>query len=211
MEFHIVQLNRVFVRGLSSIEIELLRDHSGKLMWHNLEMKMAVPTSPSDQEKQAEEKECTYLPLLCKWKALLSDKLAGLKASLKSCHGKMRPHAGEKPHHSHHKDKGHGHGRHGHHRHGRLAAFLHKFNRIAAHVLIPVFIGIMAGLTASAIGIIFGNLIVLLWRSFHHSQRGYSRVEVDEAVDVVDIIDEKQRLMDGEPPEYIAENEEAKQ
>src|SRR6266516_6169825 len=56
MVFHVVQLERIFVTGLNNIEIKLLRDPNGTLMWQNMEMRTAVPTSPSDQAKQAEEK-----------------------------------------------------------------------------------------------------------------------------------------------------------
>jgi hypothetical protein len=71
-------------------------------------------------------------------------------------------------HHHHHYHKGE-HMFKGHHgqRHGHPSVF----NRIVGQVLLPIFIGILAGLTVSLIGLIIGHGFVMFFRRFKAAKR----------------------------------------
>ncbi|KAH0544611.1 hypothetical protein FGG08_001260 [Glutinoglossum americanum] len=183
------------VTGLDTVEMTLLKSPENSLYIVSLDKSEPSHShlypSPSEQEKAGEEKECMTLPILCKWKAILGDKLSGVKASLKGCH-KFRPghsKAGKakgghaKGHSASHSGKPHGHHtHHAHHNDHRLSKFFRQLRRVAAHILVPIFIGVAAGMTASAIGMAAGLLVVLLWKKFYRGgNRGaYSMVQQSE-------------------------------
>ena len=55
------------------------------------------------------------------------------------------------------------------------------------HVLIPISIGVIAGIVTSFIGMLAGQFIVLLWRTFYRrGQIGYASVEVNDDDDYGD-------------------------
>jgi hypothetical protein len=64
------------------------------------------------------------------------------------------PHRGH--HHHHHHRPGVHHSHHGHYR--------GMFHRIVGQVLLPIFIGIVAGMTVSLAGLVVGHGFVMLWR-----------------------------------------------
>ncbi|KAK3354783.1 hypothetical protein B0H65DRAFT_449651 [Neurospora tetraspora] len=72
----------------------------------------------------------------------------------------------------------HGWNGHGHH-HGGMHRYEHSWGQllksITAHVLLPVLIGIVAGVSVSFIGMAFGTLIVALYRFFYrrHGSSGH--------------------------------------
>jgi len=114
------------------------------------------------------------------------------------------PAPGEEHHHKHgHGGKSHS-GKHGHH--GRKS-FWCSVKRVLRHIVLPVFIGIAAGMAASAIGMVIGQLVVMLWARYRRaSGRGaYATVEQTEEQglpkydDVVegeeDVVDEKKELL----------------
>ncbi|KKY24483.1 hypothetical protein UCRPC4_g02441 [Phaeomoniella chlamydospora] len=97
------------------------------------------------------------------------------------------------PHPQHH---------HGHHRHHHST--MHKFLHRAVHLfVIPALLGVIGGLTASAIGMFVGQTIVFLWFRFvRGGQRGRAFDVRREAA----FEDEKEELMDSDdedtPPVY---------
>jgi len=113
------------------------------------------------------------------------------------------PHAGDdRPHqrHGHHGQHGH----HGHHKHHRAGHMLHSTLRF---FIIPAILGITGGLAASAIGMLVGQAIVLIWvRVYRNSQRGPLRVVEQE---VATESDEKDKLMRGEEEEPLPVYEDA--
>lgn len=84
---------------------------------------------------------------------------------------------------------------HGHHRHRahRWAKMLHSALRF---FIIPALLGVIGGLLASAVGMLVGQFIVLLWTQFHRrGQRGPLRTEV---VEIIVSEDEKDGLLDAQ-------------
>jgi len=179
--------------GLDTVEITLLKSHLNMLYIASLDKTPASHdpffSSPSAQGEAGEEEECKVFPLLCKWKAILGDKLSGVKASLaKGCHKSRPSHAkagnskGEhvKGHSTGKPERPHRHGHHhGHHRGHNMRKFFHQLKRVAAHIIAPVFIGIAAGMAASLLGMAAGFLAVTLWRKFGN-RTGYSMVHQNE-------------------------------
>jgi len=135
---------------------------------------------------------------------------AGKKMGMKGCGGKKAAHEasadhqgpptpdahrlpghrrpGPRPHHKHHR----------HHHHGGLHRFFHS----AMHLfVIPALLGIIGGLTASAIGMFVGQTIVFLWFRF---VRGGQRGRAPSARTEAALDEEKEALVDDyeAPPVY---------
>ena len=77
------------------------------------------------------------------------------------------------------------------------------------HVLIPISIGVIAGIVTSFIGMLVGQFIVLLWRTFYRrGQIRYASVEVNDEDDNsdndCDYSDETKTFIQhqGPPPVY---------
>lgn len=89
-------------------------------------------------------------------------KLLGFKP-VESLNGDMPPHPPHGPGHrlSHH---GPHHGPHHHHHHGPHHHHPSVFHRIIGQVLLPIFVGILAGMTVSLLGLVIGHIFVMLWR-----------------------------------------------
>ena len=147
--------------------------------------------------------------MFCKWLAMARARLARLRAG-KHCGGRRPIHASQESEHAPVDfEKGHGH-------HGPKHSWGHLFKNIATHILLPVAIGILAGVTASIVGMMVGTFLVYLWRTFvrrpsrsrrHHSSRGHSHKagHRDAAAE-----DEKSGLMAHQeeidaPPAYVEE------
>ncbi|KAI9788735.1 MAG: hypothetical protein M1816_006592 [Peltula sp. TS41687] len=78
-----------------------------------------------------------------------------------------------------------------HHRH----SFVHTIRRIYIHVLVPVFIGIAAGMTASLVGLVIGQLVIVLWRRFFRRGDASAAAAYTGVIQLDD--DEKQRFLSG--------------
>ena len=83
---------------------------------------------------------------------------------------------------------------HGGHHHG----FLHKTLRFARHlftfVLLPVVVGVIVGMTASAIGMLVGQAVVFLWMKYRRSggrQGAYEAVQADDKEDSLPAYEEE--------------------
>lgn len=209
IHLEIVEVADKFIPGLPTIDLQLLETSSGKLMIGNTGI--TAPASVSSPTE--DDKECTTL--LCKWRAIVADRLAALKKGCGSKHPKpeVRPVFVPKPHHGNKHHGGHGrppsgirphHGAHRpyrhHHRHGGFARFVRG---IVLHVFVPVLIGIMVGITASLIGMVVGHIVIFTWRLlFRRGQPKYAEVKQEEAEEEAE--DESKSFLEhqGPPPQY---------
>ena len=72
--------------------------------------------------------------------------------------------------------------------HGQASEFhdrhpaMHSFVRVAMHATLLTLIGVVAGMVASALGMLIGHIVVSLWRRFYRSRNGgaYSSVALEE-------------------------------
>lgn len=150
---------------------------------------------------------------LCRLRAILAARIKSLMHSAKEKAGKVQGWMKDKAHHCkgkrpHKTSKDHkkwgGHKHHNkhhnkHHRYHRLGHMLHQTFRF---FIIPALLGVIGGLTASAVGMLVGQAIVLLWfRTYRRGRRGPLRIVEQE---IVIEEDEKDVLInDAElPPQY---------
>ncbi|KAB8295957.1 hypothetical protein EYC80_008777 [Monilinia laxa] len=194
----IIEVGNKFVDTVDSIEIKILTTPSGKLMIGDAQVISPSPKShlpnPVDDGQ-----ECTTM--LCKWRAIIEDKLSALK---KGCGGKAQPAS----HHNRPQVNGHprlhgqhgGPGPHGHHGghgdHGRHGG-------VVLHIVIPIIIGIVAGITASLVGMIVGHIVIFMWRLLFRrgSQGSYTKVQQDDVAE--EGIEDKSFIQhQGPPPVY---------
>ena len=123
--------------------------------------------SPTEQEKAGGAKGCSRLPQMCRFKAAAAAKIAKIKAHFRAgCPGSR---VGAKLANDNHRHSHHNHGgnhRHGGHR-GNVQRVRHIFKTIVLHVLLPILIGVAAGMTASLLGLVVGALAVKLWQRFY--------------------------------------------
>ncbi|KAK0729736.1 hypothetical protein B0H67DRAFT_596063 [Lasiosphaeris hirsuta] len=203
IDLQIIEIGTVFVDGIPGVHIELIKDPSGHLLIGKIETG-AEPTL-LEVEKQD---ECTTL--LCKWLAMVQDRIQGIKSG-KPCHGAQEDSSAPSPDQAMPQEPESGndwHKMHHHHSWGML------FKNIASHILLPVLIGIAAGVSVSLVGMVVGTLIVSLWRAFfrrpgrhhrrHHSHHKSSAVHKETAV----VEEEKSGLMGHQdpPPSYEADD-----
>lgn len=198
VDFKIIEVGSEFIEGIPELHVKLIKDAAtGRLMIGNVESEVPLP-APTEDEK------CTTL--LCKW-------MTSIFGSKKPCHG-QRPDGpmldGPMAHGGHHGGSGPVEpSRHMDNIPER--SWRRLFKNIASHILLPVLIGIVAGVSVSLIGMAVGTLIVSAWRTFvrrpshhHHHRRHHSRksVQLETA-----IVEEKDALIDNvepedEPPAY---------
>ncbi|KAK3693788.1 hypothetical protein B0T22DRAFT_370905 [Podospora appendiculata] len=215
IDFQVFEVGTTFVDGIPAVHLKLVKDPAGKLVLANIETGTSQTLQKTPMDKQ---EECATL--LCKWKALIQDKINRIKAA-KGCHGKAGAKAAEKPSQEISLDEWEPHNRphHGHgHGHGHDAAFRERhhsmgmlFRSIASHILLPILIGIIAGVSVSLVGMIVGTFIVSVWRTFirkpSHPHAGHSHHHA--ATKEAAVIEEKAGLMEHQdpPPSYEAEAE----
>lgn len=191
LNFQVVEVADVFVNGLQSIDIRLIKAPDGSLLIASINL--AETQNPLVNPTENGEK-CKNL--ICAWRAALSDRLAKFRNRL-GAKGGERPERWQKHEH-------HGHGHHGgpnHHpfKHHRCGGIYNTVKRIIHSVVIPMLIGIVAGVGACVLGTMVGSLIVFVWRAvYRRGQRGYCCCRVQqEAIDV------KAPLLEEEsPPAY---------
>ncbi|KAI4866206.1 hypothetical protein F4820DRAFT_267339 [Hypoxylon rubiginosum] len=211
VELDIIEVGDIFIDGIPNVQIKLVKTPTGKLMIGEIETSESQMRNPMDKQE-----ECATL--ICKWKAVIMQKLASLRAH-KGCGGRPARVKG----HGHVKGQGH-HGRphkasdDGEHRGQRHGNHQKNwgllFKNIASHILLPVAVGILAGVAASILGMMVGTLVVFLWRlAFRrggsrrsHRHGRHHKASHHEAV----VEDEKSGLMAGgeeidAPPAYLEE------
>lgn len=171
--------------GVPALSVKLIKHPEGGLSI--LPITTAAPIHGS--EPQQNDDECESWPVLCKWRAMIADRIHSMKGGLNKIKGgcmKGRPHATGKP--EEHQERpnhlpGHRrphHGPHGimrHHRSGPLARFFATIGR----VMIPIAIGISIGALTYAMGWLLGCIIAYAWVKYNQRRgNGYEVVAADE-------------------------------
>ncbi|RKU45455.1 hypothetical protein DL546_007618 [Coniochaeta pulveracea] len=206
LDFQIIKVGDKFIKDIPAVCIKLIKDTAtGALVIGNIEQ--AAPKTESAIGAYNPE-DCTSF--LCKWLAAVHDKVE--KAKMK-CGGKAK--TGSQPHPSHgHKMDG-PHHKPLHHVKGDDRDWNEFGMTFAKTILLPVAVGIIAGLAVSMIGMMVGTLIVSVWRLFRrssdrrnrsHSHLGGPKAPTEEVVSAE--ANEKAGLMENQeeqedaPPAY---------
>jgi hypothetical protein len=207
VDLKIIEVGGQFISGIPELQVKLIKDPTGRLTIGKvekveLEAPAVAPATPQ---------QCTSF--ICKW-------MASIFGS-KGCHGSK---SGSAPVQEVEQDASteapHMPSEPARHMNVPERSWGRLFKNIAAHIILPVLIGIVAGVSVSLIGMVVGTLIVSAWRTFvrrpshhhhhHHHRRHHSRksVQMDPAV-----VEEKQALMDNVEPEVappVYEDEDVK-
>ncbi|KAK6856876.1 hypothetical protein PG995_007063 [Apiospora arundinis] len=202
LDLQIIEVGNVFIDGLPNVQVKVIKTPEGGLMIGDIE------ATASESGQKGKPETCTSW--VCRMKSAAMQQLARLR-TYKSCHGKpkamgklegMHRHPG--PHHLNDAPN---------HR----AQWSQLMKNIASHILLPIAIGIVAGVSASILGMMVGTAIVCLWRTFvrpagtrrHHRRRGHSVHKAAQNETAVN--DEKAGLMSHQeeeldtPPSYVEE------
>jgi hypothetical protein len=142
LDLQIIEVGTTFIDGIPNVHIKLVTDSNGRISIADLQVTESLPSQPSE----GQDDKCGAL---CGWITFVKD--MARKKFGKPCHGKMGHRVGAsehnrqgRPHHKHH-HKHHGGGRvWAHHRSWR-----NLLKNIASHILLPVAVGIVAGVTVS--------------------------------------------------------------
>ncbi|KAF9871510.1 hypothetical protein CkaCkLH20_10921 [Colletotrichum karsti] len=208
IDLQIIEVGNSFVSDVPNVSVKLIKSPAGKLMIANVETTETSVPSPKEDDSKNPADSCTTL--YCKWRAAILKNMRGKHCGGRKhgMHGQGRH--GKHGHHGHHANKGHF--RQHHHTWGQLA------KNITSHILLPVLIGIVAGVSVSIIGMMVGTFVVCLWRVFvrrqppfarRHCRRRARRASHREAA----AAEEKDGLMTAEtqeaPPAYKDDVEEA--
>lgn len=181
---------------VDTVAITLIVDPTGGLYIAKTSIETTPAPERSSWKKCQGKPKCLQELLVSRVRGLLAsakDRLFNLtshKGGRKGCHGKNKGmmgmgHHGEfKPedfnpegHHHHHQTEpyvpenaGRPH-HHGHHGppppHG---AFAHTFSRVVRFIVVPAILGVLAGLTASAVGMLVGQIVVFCWQRYRGTQ-----------------------------------------
>ncbi|KAK4042186.1 hypothetical protein C8A01DRAFT_33818 [Parachaetomium inaequale] len=207
LELQIIAVGVAFIDGIPNVKVKLVKDAEGRLLMSQIEK--GEPKQMLHHPGSGAE-ECTTV--MCQWLAFARAKLEKLKnlKGFKNCHGgkggMKPPVSGEAPHHHpHHPAPDNWRAPYHEHRWGKL------LKHMASHILLPVLIGIVAGVSVSLVGMAVGTVIVSLWRVLfrrrrhsHHSH--HHKAARKEAV----FEEEKSGLMayQDAPPSYEEQEEE---
>jgi hypothetical protein len=208
IKFHILEVSNRFMQGLPIVDVKLVRKADGTLAFRADKIQTKTVGGPGEAEAKGEEKECLSFPLLCKWRAIAANGFRGKKG----CHGASRP--ASRPHGGFSPNKAsavaasakggrphpHPHHHHHHKHHSGFQRFLWHAKRMISHILVPVLIGIVAGMGASLLGMIVGQCMVLLYRRYKTGS--YKRVPQQEEAEAELPEDEKAMLDDADLPGY---------
>jgi len=197
----IIEVADKYLPAMPVVEIKLLETPSHKLMIGDAiikEPQSQPPAKPTDDEQ-----ECTTI--LCKWRAIVADRLS----KLKGCGSKARPAVVVPAHKTHgHHGRPHSHrpnGPHRPYRHHYKHQGIARIARILKSILIPLLIGVMVGITASLLGMAVGHIAIFIWRMlFRRGQRQKCTKAQQEEDAVEDVTDEAKSLIEhqGPPPVY---------
>lgn len=164
---------------LDTVSLSVVKTATGDLFIARTEIE--PPAGQDDHESWERcggEVRCLRRLIFVRIQALVQSARAhmmNLKAKImfggKGCHGKSRMGHMKHGHHgleeaSEHKHSGHHMGPHAHHhRHAWRRTFL----RIVRFIVVPAILGVLAGLTASAVGMVVGQFIVFVWTRFRRN------------------------------------------
>ncbi|KXG50048.1 uncharacterized protein PGRI_060150 [Penicillium griseofulvum] len=180
---------------VDTVAITVLQDPNGELFIARTKIENTTPAADRLSWKQCHGKaKCLQELLVSRIRGLLASAKARVmgmaKAGRKSCHGKFKgktmghheeghegmpfspqPSFGKEGsgsemfgpggHHAHAHGSTHPHQHHLYH-----GAFARAFSRIVHFIVVPAVLGVLAGLTASAIGMLVGQAVVFLWQRY---------------------------------------------
>ncbi|KUI58994.1 hypothetical protein VP1G_06232 [Cytospora mali] len=159
VDLQIIEVGSVFVDGLANMRINLIKTPDNQLLIGKIEQTPSETVSTPMEE----DKECTTT--LCKWKAIVADQLNKMK--MHGCAGMMGAKAG----HAHAHGDAHPHQPHGHNGlFDKPNGWTLLFRKLTSHIVLPVLVGIAAGVSVSIIGMIVGTVLVGFWRKFVRGQ-----------------------------------------
>ncbi|KAL2023510.1 hypothetical protein VTK56DRAFT_2118 [Thermocarpiscus australiensis] len=209
VDFQVIEVGSTFIRGIPNLKVKLVKDGNGRLLITQIEK--TASNTPQELPGNGSQ-ECSTL--WCRLMAVGGERLRKLKP-FRHCQGHYKGgmasaseahQSHDHPHHHH--APGPQHVRYHRHSWDQLA------RNIAFHILLPVLIGIVAGLAVSLFGMAVGAIIVSLWRvSFrrrhhrhrrHHSGHAHHKAAQKEAA----VAEEKSGLMDHQDPPPSYEEEE---
>ncbi|KAF5863066.1 hypothetical protein ETB97_010634 [Aspergillus alliaceus] len=188
---------------LNTVAINLIHDPEGNLYMVKTDIEDNTPNSVS-------WRQCRGKPMCLR--RLLFNRIRALFAAAKArMLGIMgpKPHCGRpRPQHDgfgpNGMPVGEGHvGRpgHPHHHHMHHGNWERTASRVVRFIVVPAALGVLAGLAASAVGMLVGQVVVFLWQRYRHSDREESLEQGTTS--------EKQSLMtetaDDLPPAYSDE------
>lgn len=119
-----------------------------------------------------------------------------------------------KEHHHHHHGDGdmsdrpprppHGHNGHHHHSPSHHGAFAHTFIRVLHFIVVPAILGVLAGLTASAVGMLVGQAVIFLWQRYRGTkpQEHKAAWEQGDSCEKQGLMTESPETSDDVLPEY---------
>ncbi|KAI3395547.1 hypothetical protein diail_1209 [Diaporthe ilicicola] len=199
LDLQIIEVGSVFVEGLPNIRVNMIKSPQDDLMIAKIEQLASENVSSPKGDD-------TCTTTLCKLKAIIADKLNKMK--MHGCAGMMGSKAGH----------GHGHPSSHHEEHygmfNRPNGWSLFFRKVTSHIILPVLVGIVAGVTVAVVSMLVGTVLVGMFRKFvrgqsffpqrrcrlHPGGRHHKSARMEAAVD-----EEKSGLMEnqeGLPPSY---------
>lgn len=161
IDLQIIEVGSVFVDGLPNVRVHLIKSPDNQLLIAKIEQTASENTSSPMGDEQ---KECTTY--ICKWRAIITAQLERMKAH--GCAGMMGGKTGHGAAHTHHHQHGQQPGHMTHHNRQHGWALL--FRKLTSHIILPVLVGIVAGVSVSILGMLVGTVLVGLWRKFVRGQ-----------------------------------------
>ncbi|KAL2757770.1 hypothetical protein ACRALDRAFT_1074675 [Sodiomyces alcalophilus JCM 7366] len=150
IDLQVIEVGNSFVRGIPNVNVKLLRTASGKLMIASAE-KTPSTTAPAETPG-GDDAECetTY----CRWRAAVIQSLKSMQHKCAGA-GRISVQGGHQSGHSHQHMPGQ---YRKHHTWGRLV------KNVTWSILLPVIIGLVAGISVSILGMLVGTIVISLWR-----------------------------------------------
>lgn len=194
VRLRIIEVGSLFVEGMPTVEVKLIKSQSGEIIIGNVNVEAAVEKDYDNSFLRIKEK---FNEL---WKQIKggchhSKAVASHEKGANIAHDGQRPHhgAGRPAHH------GHGHKHNAHHRHswGKL------IKNIAANVVLPVLTGITAGVGVAVFGMALCSFFAMVFQARRERSRRAS-LRIKAPIQDAAIEEEKAGLMGDQeaPPQY---------
>lgn len=197
--------------AVDTVAIKLVQDSAGELYIAKTEIEKTKPSSNElSWEKCDGKATCLRELAIGRVRGLLAaakDRVAAAaagKPGRKGCHGKHRP--TEEMAAWSKFEKGHHNGGHHHHHHPHSHGALARTSRRIVHfIIIPALVGILAGVAASAIGMLIGQAVIFVWRRYRCSSPQETRTswEHGESCEKQGLIEDNLEISEEEAlPQY---------
>ncbi|ROT34685.1 hypothetical protein SODALDRAFT_82945 [Sodiomyces alkalinus F11] len=161
IDLQVIEVGNSFVQGIPNVKVQLLRTASGKLLIASAE-KTASTTAPAETPSGDDvECETTY----CRWRSAV---MKGLKNMQHHCGGAVQTSSqgADQSGHTHEHMPGQ---YKKHHTWARLV------KNVTWSILLPVIIGLVAGISVSIFGMLVGTVVIFLWRVLVRRQSPWVR------------------------------------